>query len=135
MKLLLFAIVSLSIGCSSYDITTPTQDVLTGKWNLVAVNDVPLPYAVSRVGTNKTEITQDVLTITAPNTFTEVTTARDTQNGNVTTRTIFDSGTYEFNSYSFSLRFQSNGSFGSGSLSGKNMTVVASGVTFSYKKQ
>jgi hypothetical protein len=135
MKKILLTLLSLSIACSSYDLTTPTQDALTGKWDLAAVNDAPLPFTFSKIGTNKTEITQDVLTITAPNTFSEVTTARETQNGQVTMRTIFDSGTYEFNSYVVSLQFQSDGSIGSGTLAGRTMTIITSGVTFTYKKQ
>jgi hypothetical protein len=135
MKKLLLAMVSLLIACSSYDLTTPTQDRLTGKWDLTAVNGVSLPYVFARTGANKTEITQDVLTIAASNIFSEVTTAQDTQNGQTTTRTILDSGTYQFNSYAVTFSFQSNGSVGSGTLTNRTMEVVTSGVKFTYKKE
>src|SRR5215217_2973509 len=135
MKKFLLAIVALSIACSSYDLTRPTQETLAGKWDLTAVNGVHLPYVFSQAGASKIEIVQDVLTLTAPDTFSEVTTARETQSGQVTTRTIFDSGTYQFNSYAVTFNFQSNGSIGSGTLTGRTMEVVTSGVTFTYKKQ
>ena len=135
MKKFLLALVSLSLGCSSYDLTTPSQDALTGKWSLTAVSDVPLPYRFAKTSTNTTEILEDVLTLTAPNTFSEVTSVRETQNGQVTARTILDSGTYEFNSYAVSFHFQGTESLGSGTLTGRTMTIITSGIKFTYKKQ
>src|SRR5690348_2633570 len=96
MKKLLILLVSL--GCSSYTLTTPTEETLTGKWNLTAVNGTPLPYTVPQIGP-KQEVVEDVLTIAPSNTFTEVTTIHTTENGQVTTRTVTDAGTYEYNSY------------------------------------
>ena len=135
MKYFWITLLLLSIACSADDLTTPTQEVLSGEWNLTAVNDVPLPSVIPGPGGSTTEVVHDVLTITPPNTFSEVTTARETQGGRVTTRTIFDSGTYEFNSYVVSLHFQSTGASGSGTVVGRTMTVITSGVQFTYKKQ
>jgi hypothetical protein len=135
MKKLLFALVSLSLGCSSYTLTTPTEDSLAGKWNLTAVDGTPLPYAVPLGGANKQEVTGDVLTIAAPNTFTEVTTVRKTQNGQVTTATVTDAGTYEFNSYAVTFHFQGGSSTGAGTLTGKTMKIITGGVSFTYKKE
>ena len=135
MRKLLFLLASLSLGCSSYDLTTPTQDSLAGTWNLTTVNGSPLPYMIPQFGTTKREVLADVLTITAPNTFTEVTTVRSTQNGITTTITVTDSGTYEFTSYTVTLSFQSSGSIGSGTLSGRKMSIITSGVAFTFEKQ
>src|SRR5512141_340532 len=81
MKKLLLALAALSLGCSSYDLTTPTQELLTGNWNLMSVNGTSLPFAPPHPGTNQQEVVADVLTLTAPNTFSEVTTVRITQHG------------------------------------------------------
>ncbi len=135
MKPFLVLLASLLVGCSSYDLTTPSQESLAGKWNLASVNGNSLPYGAPQIGSNKQEIVQDVLTITAPNTFTEVTTLQNTQNGQVSTDTITDSGTYEFNSYVVTFHFQSDGSTGSATLTGRTMDVLASGVKFTFKKQ
>ena len=135
MRTLFVLFASLLVGCSSYDLTTPSQESLTGKWNLVSVNGNSLPYGAPQVGSNKQEVVEDVLTLTAPNTFTEVNTLQNTQNGHVSTSTITDSGTYDFNSYVVNFHFQSNGSIGSATLTGRTMEVLTSGVKFSYKKQ
>src|SRR5215208_2917095 len=135
MKKLLLVLASVSLGCSSYELTTPTQDSLAGKWNLTAVDGNALPYEVLHAGSNKQEVVADVLTITAPNTFTEITTVRNTENGQVTTQTITDSGIYEFNSYVVTFHFQSNGSTGAGTLTGRTMQVATSGISFTYKKE
>jgi hypothetical protein len=134
MKKLLLAMALLSLGCDSYSLTTPTQDTLAGRWDLTEVEGASLPYVVPNIGPVKAEIVEDVLNLTPPNTFTEVTTIRNTQNGQVTTQTVNDSGTYEFNSYAVTFHFQSNGTFGAGTLTGKTMKVITSGVSFTYKK-
>jgi len=135
IKKLRVAFMLLSLGCSSYDLTTPTQDSLSGKWNLVSVNDAPLPYEAPHVGSNKVELIEDVLTISPPHNFTEVSTFRDTQNGQVTTHTVTDTGTYEFNSYAVTFHFQNDGSIGSGTLTGRTMKIITSGISFNYRKQ
>ena len=132
MKKLLILLAFL--GCSSYTLTTPTEESLTGKWSLTAVNDTPLPYTVPQIGP-KQEVVEDVLTIAPSKTFTEVTTLRITDNGQVTARTVTDAGTYEFNSYSVTFRFQRDGSFGSGTLTGRTMKIITSGISFTYRKQ
>lgn len=135
MKKLLLLLASLSLGCSSYDLATPSDESLAGKWNLTAVNGTSLPYGVPQPGSDKQEITADVLTITTPNTFTEVTTVRFTHNGQETTQTVTDSGTYEFNSYVVTFHFQSDGSIGAGTLTGRTMKIMTSGISFTYEKQ
>lgn len=102
---------------------------------MTAVNGASLPYAVPHAGSNEQEIVEDVVTITPPNTFTEATTLRDTRDGQVTTQTIVDSGTYEFNSYVVTFHFASDGSIGAGTLTGRTMKIVASGISFTYRKQ
>jgi hypothetical protein len=133
MKTLLALFVSVSLaGCSSYSLTTPTSELLTGTWNLTAVEGKSLPYKILGPGTR--EVTADVLTLAADGTFSESTTIQTTANGTVTTETVPDSGTYEFNSVVVTFHFMSNGTIGSGTISGKKMTVVTSGLSFTYTK-
>ena len=135
MKRLSLLLIWLSLGCSSYDLATPTEEFIAGKWELTAVNGASLPYAVPGAGLNKQQIVEDVVTITPPNTFTEVTTLQDTRDGQVATQTITDSGTYEFNSYVVTFHFASDGSIGAGTLTGRTMKIVTSGISFTYRKQ
>jgi hypothetical protein len=133
MKKLLLTLLTFSLaGCSSYDLTTPTQELLTGRWNLTAVEDKPLPYKI--IGSGTREVTGDMLTLATDGTFTESTTIQITLNGTVTTQTVLDSGTYEFNSTVVTFHFQSNGTIGSGTMTGKKMRVVTSGLAFTYAK-
>jgi hypothetical protein len=135
MKKLWLALVLPSLACSSYSLATPTDDSLAGTWNLIAVNDQPLPFVFSQTTAKKTEVMKDVLTITPPDQFSEITTLRNTSSGQVSSETVFDSGTYEFNSYVVAFHFQSDGSIGSGTLTGKTMKVVTTGMSFTYSKQ
>ena len=134
MKKLLLALASLTLACTYDSLTTPTQSLLTGKWNLTSVNGTALPYLVSQLGGKKAEVIADTLTMGESNTFSEVTVVRTTQNSDVTTQRITDAGSYQFNSAAITFHFGSNNSIGSGTVTGKTMTVITSGVSFSYKK-
>ena len=134
MKKLLLAVASLLLACTYDSLTTPTQSLLTGKWDLTSVNGTALPYVLSQLGGKKTEVVADTLTMNASATFTEVTSVRTTQNGQVTTQSVTDAVSYAFNSATVTFHFGSNGSVGSGTVTGKTMTVITSGVSFSYKK-
>lgn len=125
----------MAAACTQGSIVEPTQASLTGTWNLQSMNGTPLPFAISQFGGKKVEIIADVLTITAPNTFAEVTTVRTTQNGTATTENITDRGTYTFDSLIVTFVFNSNGSNGLGTMSKSTLTVATSGVSFFYKKQ
>jgi hypothetical protein len=135
MKKLLVSLILLSLGCSSFSLTSPSQDTLAGTWNLTEVNDKPLPFVFAATSSNKVELVKDVLTITAPDKFSEVSTMRNTRGSEVSSETILDSGTYEFNSYVVTFHFQSDGSMGAGTLTGRTMKVVTSGISFTYEKQ
>lgn len=133
MKKLLLLLASASLaGCTTDTLTAPTQERLSGKWNLTAVEDKPLPYKIIGAGTR--EVVDDVLTLNADKTFTESTTLRTTLNGTTTSQTVNDSGTYEFNSVVVTFHFQSNGTIGSGTLEGRKMKVITSGLSFTYAK-
>lgn len=134
MKKLLLSLALLSLACTYDSLTTPTEALLTGKWNLTSVNGTALPYTISQLGGKKSEVVADTLTMGASNTFTEVTVVRTTQNSDVTTQKITDVGSYQFNSATITFHFGSNNSIGSGTVTGKTMTVITSGVSFAYKK-
>lgn len=135
MKKLLLAVALLSIGCSSYDLTTPTQETLAGRWALKSVDGNRLPYNIPVFATTRRELMEDVLTLTSSSTFTEVTVVRVTQAGQTTTETVTEKGTYAFNSYAIDFTYDGNATFASGTLQGKQMTIITSGITFVFEKQ
>ena len=135
MKKIFVVLAAVALGCTSDSITTPTQESVAGTWTLKSVNGADLPYVLSQVGTSKSEVISDVVTVTPPSTFTELTTVRNTVNGQSSTQEVPDAGTYTLNSAAITFKFNSNGTFGAGFINGKTLTVTAQGVSFVYKKQ
>jgi hypothetical protein len=133
MKKIFFALLALTLACSN-DSTAPTAASVAGTWNLQSVNGTALPFIVAQTGTNKVEITADVLTATPSGSFTEITTIRTTQNGVATTQTSPDAGSYVLNGNNVTFQFQSDGSIGAGTISGNTLTVSDAGLSLIYKK-
>jgi hypothetical protein len=133
MKKIFFALLALTLACSN-DSTAPTPASVAGSWNLQSVNGTALPFVVTQTGTNKVEITADVLTATSSGSFTEITTLRTTQNSVATIQTGSDAGSYVLNGNNVTFQFQSDGSVGSGTISGSTLTVSEAGLSLIYKK-
>jgi hypothetical protein len=133
MKKIFLAFLTLTLACSN-DSTGPTQTSVAGTWNLQSVNGTALPFVLAQTGTNKVEITADVLTVTSSGSFTEITTVRTTQNGSATTQTSPDAGSYVLNGNNVTFQFQSDGSVGSGTVAGSTLTVSNTGLSLIYKK-
>ena len=123
-----------TVACSSDDSTGPDTSV-EGTWTLQSVNGSDLPYVVAQAGSDKVEVTADVLTVASGGAFTEITSIRVTSGGNVTTQSIPDAGSYTVNGTAVTFTFQSDGSSGTGTLSGNTLTVATQGVSLLYKKQ
>jgi hypothetical protein len=116
------------------DPTAPTQASITGTWTLQTINGTRLPFIVAQTGADKLELTSDVLTVSGTGSFTQTTTLRLTQNGQVTTQSVADAGTYTLNGTAASFRFNSDGSTGTGSISGNTLTVTSEGFALVYTK-
>lgn len=127
-----FATVLLA-GCGSDASTAPTQASIAGVWNLSTINGSPLPF-VLQASAPKIEIMSDQLVVSANGTFTESTVARVTDGATVSTTTIPDAGTYTLNGTAATFTF-SDGSSGTGTLSGNTFTVASGGFSQVYKKQ
>jgi len=122
-----------ALACSS-DSSGPEVSVV-GTWQLQTVNGQGLPYVAAQAGSDKVELTADVLTVAAGGAFTQLTTIRITSGGTVTTQSIPDAGTYTINGTAVSFTFQSDGSSGTGTLSENSLTVAAQGFSLVYRKQ
>jgi hypothetical protein len=124
----------VAAACGGDSPTQPTASVV-GTWNLQTVNGSALPYLVPETDTVKVELLSDVLTVAANGTFTEMTQLRATQNGQASTESIPDGGSYALNGTAVTFTFDSDESTGTGSLSGNTLTVAAEGFALVYKKQ
>jgi hypothetical protein len=115
--------------------TTPTNASIAGTWNLQTVNGAPLPFLFFQAGTSKQEITADQFTFTSSGGFTQITTLRNTDNGQVSTETDTDAGTYSLNGTAITVTFNSDGSSSTAAVSGNTMTVSEEGLVAVYTKQ
>ena len=95
-RFLIVACLALISACGGDSSTAPTVANITGTWSLQTINGSSLPFVVAQTGANKVELTSDVLTI-ASTSFTQTTTIRSTSNGQATTQSIADAGTYTLN--------------------------------------
>ena|SRR5438067_7463471 len=135
MRVLTLALLLVGVSCGGDSPTAPTLASVAGTWSLQTVNGGALPFVVSQTSTSKLEVISDVLIVALGGTFTETTTIRTTQNGAVSTQAQADAGTFVLNGTAVAFTFNSDGSTGTGSLSGNTMTVTDLGFAFVYKKQ
>ena len=127
-----FASVLLA-GCGSDSSTGPTQASLAGTWNLSTINGSPLPFVI-QASSPKIELLSDQIVVSANATFSQSTVARVTDGSTVSTTTIADNGTYTLNGTAAVFTF-SDGSTGTGTVSGNTFTVAEGGYSWVYKKQ
>ena len=135
MRRLFLLLLPLALACGDDDSTTqPTLAFLAGTWDLQSVNGSPLPYVVLQTSTSKSELMSDVITVTTTGSYTQLTTVRNTLNGQVTTQTGNGAGTFTLNGTA--LTFQaSNGTSGTGTVSGTTFTLPLAGSSYLYKKR
>lgn len=135
MRALAIAAVTLLIACGDDGTTAPTTTSVAGTWTLQSINGTSLPYVIAQTGADKIEITSDVVTAVATGSFTQITTIRTTVSGQISTQSVADAGTWTLNGTAVTFQFNSDGSVGTGSISGNTLTVTESGFAYIYKKQ
>ena len=122
----------LLAGCDSDDTTGPSQNSVSGTWNLTTVNGSALPFTLQ--STPKIEVLSDQLVVSANGTFTESTQLRFTNGTIVTTQTIADAGTYSLSGTAATFIYN-DGTTGAGTVSGNTLTVAEPGLSLVYQKQ
>ena len=135
MRFIACLLLVVAAACGGDSPTEPTPTSVAGTWRLQTVNGSVLPFLVGQVGADKLELTSDVLTVAASGSFTQMTQFRVTASGQVSTEDVPDAGTYALNGTAVTFTFDSDGSTGTGSLSGNTLTVAGGGFAMVYKKQ
>lgn len=132
-RLALVATLLAASGCG--DTSGPDGGTLAGTYTLRTVNGSDLPFTLLQVGTElKVEVISDVVTLTANNTFSEVFTTRETENGVVTNDTTTTTGTFTVTG-SLVQMTDTEGNTLTASFSGGNtLTATAEGFTLVYRK-
>ena len=135
MRLIACMLLLVGAACGGDSPTQPTSSSVAGTWSLQTINGTGLPYIVAQTGSDKVEVTSDVLTVVGSGSFTQITQVRVTQNGQVSTQSIPDAGSYVLNGTAVTFTFNSDGSSGTGSLSGNTLTIAEDGFAYVYRKQ
>ena len=91
-----FAIVAFSLFLPSCggNSTSPTVDPVVGSYNLVSINGFAVPVRVSLTSTKEVVITASTLVIDSSRGFTNTTTYRTTESGQVTSTAEKCTGTF-----------------------------------------
>jgi lipocalin-like protein len=138
MRRLIALVLTVGLVACGSDATSPSATSITGTWSLKTVNGAALPFVVFASGTDKEEIVSDVFTLTANNAssgaFTQLTTFRITQNGQVASQSLPDAGTYTLNGSAVTLQFNSDSSSVTGAWSGNTITVTENGLVGVYQR-
>jgi hypothetical protein len=120
-KFLAICAILLAIGCG--DSTSPAGSV-AGTWTLQSVNGYPVPFVAPQGPGSAIELTSDVITADAAGAFTQMTVIKTTTNGQETTESIPDSGTYSISGNAVTFTFVSGSPPGTGILDGDTLTVT-----------
>lgn len=104
-----------------------------GTYLMRTLNGQALPYVIAQTGANKSELTDDAVTLNAGGTYTETGHVRNTTNGQVTTQSHVDAGSFTLNGTAITL-LSTDGTSVSGTLNGSTLTVVEQGLSAVYTK-
>jgi hypothetical protein len=90
-----FALAALSLlaGCGGDSSTNPTAGI-AGSYSLISVDGTPLPFLIVDQGTFRVEILDEKLVVTSDAKYATLAHLRITENGQETTITEQDAGTY-----------------------------------------
>jgi len=96
-------------------------------------NGQTLPYVIAQTGTNKSELTDDAVTLNNGGTYTESGHVRNTTNGQVTTQSHVDAGSFTLTGTAITL-ISTDGTSVSGTVNGSTLTLVEQGLSAVYVK-
>jgi hypothetical protein len=116
----------------------PTQAPLTpasaaGLWTLISINGASLPAVQGQLGSIKTEIVSDALTLTANGTFTENAQVRLTTGSNVQTDSASETGTFTIDGSTINF-VGASGTRRTATVSGSTMTITVEGNAWVLRK-
>jgi len=131
-RITVFSLISLLIvGCG--DDTGPEAG-LVGTWRLQSVDGQALPWVLDEPGVDKLEVTEEIYTLHEGGVFSMTTTFRLTDNGEVSSETVPDNGTYTVDGSSVTFTYASDGSTDVATVASSTMTLDDIGHTFAYRR-
>jgi hypothetical protein len=128
-RLLLGFALMFSVACLGDGMTGSSS--VTGSYTLRTINGSNLPYTV--VGTGM-EIVDETITLYEGFTYIKSGHTRTTTNGQVTTQTTNDSGTYGLQGTSITFNSNAGGQGTLALIDGNKLTIVKAGITSVFRK-
>lgn len=106
----------------------------TGRYQLSSVNGAPLPATLSSSGGTKTEIVDETMSLYVGDTYAINGNLRVTTNGQVTTSTRLETGTFSLFGRSGTFRTSDGATTRMAILTSRTITFVENGVTLVYSR-
>jgi hypothetical protein len=106
-----------------------------GTWTLRTIGGATLPFIVDQVGNDKIELMEAVVNAAANGTFTTTSIERTTIDGQATTRSYAEDGSYLRVGADVTFTFSIDNSAVTGTLSGDSLTFTGSGRPVVYRKR
>lgn len=136
MRIRSAAMLLLAIACGGDAVTgPPTLASVAGRYSLKTVNGAPLPFLIGQSGTSKSEVLADVLALSANGTFLQTSTIRNTVDGVATTSSSTEPGTFTLAGATATFVFDVDGSFGTGTIVERALTISGNGFVTIYTKE
>jgi hypothetical protein len=124
----------VAASCGGGDSTSPGTARIAGSYALQTVTGGPVPFVVLQIGSDKIEVLSETVNLSDGGTFTQQGSLRITENGVVSMESFAEAGVYTRNDTALNLVFSSDGSTGTGTISGNTITVGIGGVSLVYRK-
>ena len=133
MRGIIISLLALSLACGGDGGTNPASDSIDGTYTLRTINGSTLPFTFSN-GASSVVILGDIVTVATNGTWSESTSYRQTINGQTTTGTWADGGSWIRAGQAVTLTSNLQGSF-HGTFSGSGLDLLDdSGFRFVYSK-
>jgi hypothetical protein len=131
MRKLLMAVLIIASAGSEEVVGSSTA---TGMYVLRTINDAQLPFTLPGGGATKTEVLGDTINLYQGFTYAETRHVRVTANGQTTTQTIEDAGSYSFFGITVTLTSGRGNPERRGRIEATTMTIIEEGLSSKYRK-
>ena len=131
-KLLMAVLMVVCAGCLNEDVVG--SSTATGTYALRTINNSQLPYKLPVSGGSQTEVLGDTITLFQGNTYAETIHLRVTTNGQVTTETHEDAGSYTFFNITVTITSGRGRPERRGRIEETSMIIIEEGLTSVYRK-
>jgi hypothetical protein len=131
-RVLLGLAMLVSVGC--FDDYSTGVGTVTGTYTLRTINASPLPYTIDVDATTRKEIIDDMITLFSGGSYSRTQHANITVSGQTTSQTNTESGAYLLLGTSVTLNPSPAGRSTVTTIDGRTMTIVESGITWTFMK-